>query len=152
MKRFFISLVVVCTLMFNFSTFLRGTPLALVHAQNTIISTVTTITTIISSGGSSGNDELKNKSPEPLGTRDCHDELVYYYKYVVMEDGSTEKQDVGKKEIKFGNLVVEPPTDYDQTERVYFKQNINFSQIKCIGAPTTSSCTPRFLSCEEQNP
>ncbi|MGN0234357.1 MAG: hypothetical protein ACI4B5_08060 [Bacteroidaceae bacterium] len=157
MKRFFISLVVVCTLMFNFSTLYTGTPFVQAHAQNSIVSIVSTIISFLSSlmsgeSSSSGNEDKTNRGLEAYGTQDCHDELVCYYKDVELEDGTIESQYVGKKEIKFGCIIEIYLGDYDHSERVYFKENTHYEQMACTGAPTTSSCTPYFLSCEEQNP
>lgn len=153
MKKFCISLVIACTLMFNFSTLYTGTPFVQAHAQNSIVSIVSTIISFLSSvlSGESSEDKT-NRGLEAYGTQDCHDELVYYYKNVELEDGTIESQYVGKKEIKFGCIIKDYLGDYDHSKRVYFKRNTHYEQMACTGAPTTSSCTPYFLSCEDQNP
>ncbi len=131
-----------------------GMPVVQAQAQSTsgtiISSVISTIISVISD--IFGGDDKKYKSPEPDGSQDCHDELTYYYKLVRGEDETMEKLYVGFSQVKFGNMIQPPPTDYNISVRQYYRENNHAARIICSGEATATSCTPRSLTCEEQNP
>ena len=131
-----------------------GMPVMQAQAQSTsgtsISSVISTIISFISD--IFGGDDKKYKSPVRTGYKDCHDELVYYYKKVVKADGTIERQWVGEMEVKFGKVVKDPPTDYDTYDIKYYSENESKARIECDGEATSTYCTSRSLTCEEQNP
>lgn len=150
MRKTVLLLIITCTLMVNFS--FVGTRVAQVCAQ--AISVVTSVISVNSGSDSSSSEdgEGKYKTEECTGNRDCHDELVYYYMWVDMPDGTRGKQYVGCMEIKFGQVKQAPPTQYDLSEPQYYSKNVHYARRICVGESTSVPCAPKFLSCEEQNP
>lgn len=131
-----------------------GMPVMQAQAQSTsgtsissVISTIISIITDIFGGG-----DKKYKSPVRTGYKDCHNELVYYYKVVVNDDGTIDELPVGYKEVKFGEVVHKAPMTYDTYVLEYYSENESNAKIECIGESTSTYCTERSLTCAEQNP
>lgn len=153
MKKTIVVLVVACTMLANFSVSFNVLPAVQAQVSNPIITIGSTIAstivkTIIESIGDGGE---KFKAPHPTGVQDCHDEVSACYKYVRKADGTVEAKYVGDLVIKYGSLVSKP-REYDFSKRSHYNLNNHYSMIDCIGVVTKTPCTPRFLSCEEQNP
>lgn len=153
MKKVIILMVLGSLLFVNIS--LMGMPMQRASAQtdwNTIIKTIVTIISSFVSDG--GEDENGYKKEDYIGKKDCHDEILYYYKNELDTTNNTIiERYVGMKEIKLGKIICKPPkdTDFDFYKQVHYKRNSDYERIICNGEATTS-CSPRFSTCEEQNP
>lgn len=152
MKKTIVVLVVACTMLANFSAgSLVSAPIIQAQAQDSsVIGSVvsTLISTFISIIGGGKN----YKAEEEVGSRDCRDELVYYYRMVQNADGTYAKLYVGRKEVKNGRVLSDPPAYYDFAESQYYTPRTGKARVVCTGESTTTPCTPRALTCEEQNP
>lgn len=151
MKKAITLMVLGSLLLVNIS--LMGMPMQRACAQtdwNTIIKTIVTI--ISSFGSDGGEDENGYKKENYIGKKDCHDEILHYYKNELDTTNNTIKERyVGMKEIKLGKVICKPPKDFDFYKTVHYKRNTDYERIICDGESTTF-CSPRFLTCEEQNP
>ena len=159
MKKTIVVLVVACTMLANFSAgSLVSAPIIQAQAQDSSVigSVISTIISFVSSifkgDEDKGDDDAVMRMPVYAGAQDCHDELRYYYKRVKKADGTIEDRFVASVEFRFGEMIGQPPTDYTYWKQEYYKENKHHERIECNGAKTTSPCTPRILTCQEQNP
>ena len=154
MKKF-IALMVLGSMLFVNLSFM-GIPMTQACAQSyddtsTILSSAASqFISVVASCMEEG--KKKYKEPQDTGSKDCHDELVYYYKIMTDETGNSRNVYVGKMEIKFGNITTYPPGEFDFYQKMYYKENKSYAKIECNGEATSVHCSPRYLTCEEQHP
>lgn len=148
MKKTVLLVIVACAIIVNFS--FVGTRVSQVQAQSqSFLDTI--ISSVISFVSNIFGDDDENRTPEPKGSQDCHDELIYYYKRIINADGTFQDVQVGSMEVKLGNRLNNPPEDFTYSKQVYYKKNNHHERLDCSGAVTSSPCTSRLLTCEEQN-